>query len=229
MVSEPLQVLPGSSTAQVAMPAAGAVAQMMGMKVGDQREVVVTLPQQWHPPQFAGVEVTLAITIKELFDRELPEVGHASTCPLPQPGQPVHPRNMLAVEAAAAPAGQGRRAEAVPTAMGSASWLLQSSSPHPGMVECHARLAPRSLQLSLSLPGPGDTLGLLLSPSSLKPTLSWQLSRPACIPGCSFARCSQLLPLHRTWVSQLVRHSNHSHRRRPWPHRCLQTQLVQCS
>lgn len=64
----------------------GAVAQMMGMKVGEQREVVVTLPQQWEPPQFAGVEVTLTITIKELFDRELPELTDAwatktfSTC-----------------------------------------------------------------------------------------------------------------------------------------------------
>ena len=76
-MSRLLQVLPGSSSAKVAVPAAGAVAQMMGMKVGEQREVVVTLPQQWEPPQFAGVEVTLTITVKELFDRELPEVGHA--------------------------------------------------------------------------------------------------------------------------------------------------------
>lgn len=85
MVSGLLQVLPGSESAQVAVPAVGAVAQMMGMKVGEQREVVVTLPQQWEPPQFAGVEVTLTITIKELFDRELPEVGQASKCP-PQQG-----------------------------------------------------------------------------------------------------------------------------------------------
>ena len=64
---------------------------------------------------------------------------------------------MLGVQATVAPA--GHRAEALPTAT---SRLLQSSSAQPVEIGRHALLASWSQQLSLSLPGPEDTLGLLL-------------------------------------------------------------------
>ena len=139
--------------------AAGAVAQMMGMKVGDTREVLVTLPQQWEPPQFAGVEVTLTMTIKELFDRELPEVGHASTCLLPT-GQPVHhcgtcwlsrPQGRLL--------GRGTGLRQCPQPQRVPPGCCSAAQPKLVWQGAMRTLAPWLQQLSPSLPGPGDGLG----------------------------------------------------------------------
>ena len=41
---------------------------------GDSREVEITLPDTWDPPQLRGVRVRCSVAVNELFEWELPEV-----------------------------------------------------------------------------------------------------------------------------------------------------------
>ena len=47
---------------------------MVGMVTGETREVDITLPDTWDPPQLRGVRVKCSATVNELFEWELPEV-----------------------------------------------------------------------------------------------------------------------------------------------------------
>ena len=47
---------------------------MLGMEAGDSREVDITMPATWDPPQLRGVRVKCTVSVKELFQWELPEV-----------------------------------------------------------------------------------------------------------------------------------------------------------
>ena len=53
---------------------------MLGMAAGDSREVEITMPDTWDPPQLRGVRVTCRVAVKELFQWELPEVWAAKVC-----------------------------------------------------------------------------------------------------------------------------------------------------
>jgi hypothetical protein len=59
----------------------GLVAGMLGMAVGDERTVTVTLPQTWEPAQLRGVRADCTIKVKEIFEWELPEVRHVPRGP----------------------------------------------------------------------------------------------------------------------------------------------------
>ncbi len=56
---------------------AGLVDGMLGMVAGDSREVEITMPDTWDPPQLRGVRVKCRVSVKELFQWELPEVRAA--------------------------------------------------------------------------------------------------------------------------------------------------------
>ena len=47
---------------------------MVGMKVGETREVQLTLPDDFEPAALRGVPVTCQVGISELFEYELAEV-----------------------------------------------------------------------------------------------------------------------------------------------------------
>ena len=47
---------------------------MVGMASGDSREVDITMPDTWDPPQLRGVRVKCSVAVNELFEWELPEV-----------------------------------------------------------------------------------------------------------------------------------------------------------
>lgn len=49
---------------------------MMGMEVGEERTVTVTLPQSWEPEQLRGVQADCSVKVKEIFEWQLPEVCH---------------------------------------------------------------------------------------------------------------------------------------------------------
>jgi trigger factor len=46
---------------------------LVGIKAGEERNVVVTFPATWEPEYLRGVEATCAVKVKEVFDWRLPE------------------------------------------------------------------------------------------------------------------------------------------------------------
>ena len=58
---------------------AGVSDAMIGMKVGETREVQLTLPDNFEPAALRGCEVTCQVGVSELFEYELAEVrGHSA-------------------------------------------------------------------------------------------------------------------------------------------------------
>ncbi|MGI6553453.1 MAG: trigger factor [Bacillota bacterium] len=49
----------------------GFTEQLMGMKVGEQKEIKVTFPQDYHAEELAGKEAVFTVTVKELKRKEL--------------------------------------------------------------------------------------------------------------------------------------------------------------
>lgn len=56
---------------------AGMVENMAGMVTGDTREFVVTIPESWETESLRGVPARCTVTVNEVFEWELPEVGTA--------------------------------------------------------------------------------------------------------------------------------------------------------
>lgn len=52
----------------------GFEAQVVGMKAGEQKDIEVTFPEQYHEPSLAGQPVTFGITMKEIKAKVLPEL-----------------------------------------------------------------------------------------------------------------------------------------------------------
>lgn len=48
--------------------------QMIGMNVGETKDIVVTFPENYHAEHLAGQEATFKVTVKELKERVLPEL-----------------------------------------------------------------------------------------------------------------------------------------------------------
>lgn len=48
--------------------------QMVGMKVGEQKDIEVTFPEKYHEPSLAGQPVTFGINVKEIKAKVLPEL-----------------------------------------------------------------------------------------------------------------------------------------------------------
>lgn len=48
--------------------------QMVGMNVGETKDIVVTFPEEYHAEHLAGKEATFKVTVKELKERVLPEL-----------------------------------------------------------------------------------------------------------------------------------------------------------
>ncbi len=60
---------------------AGVGQKMIGMKVGESRQIQLTLPDNFEPAPLRGVDVTCTVGVTELFEYDLPEVMlHCSTC-----------------------------------------------------------------------------------------------------------------------------------------------------
>jgi trigger factor len=49
--------------------------QLIGLKAGDNKEVVVTFPEEYHAAELAGKEATFKVTVKEVKGKELPELN----------------------------------------------------------------------------------------------------------------------------------------------------------
>jgi len=49
--------------------------QLIGFKAGDQKDVVVTFPEEYHAAELAGKEATFKVTVKEVKGKELPELN----------------------------------------------------------------------------------------------------------------------------------------------------------
>lgn len=49
--------------------------QLIGSKTGEQKEVVVTFPEEYHAAELAGKEATFKVTVKEVKGKELPELN----------------------------------------------------------------------------------------------------------------------------------------------------------
>ncbi len=49
--------------------------QLIGSKAGDNKEVVVTFPEEYHAAELAGKEATFKVTVKEVKGKELPELN----------------------------------------------------------------------------------------------------------------------------------------------------------
>ncbi|WP_019413438.1 trigger factor [Paenisporosarcina sp. TG20] len=49
--------------------------QLIGSKTGDQKEVVVTFPEEYHATELAGKEAKFKVTVKEVKGKELPELN----------------------------------------------------------------------------------------------------------------------------------------------------------
>ena len=58
---------------------------MVGMKIGESREVQLTLPDNFEPAALRGCPVTCQIGISELFEYELAEVGEPALVPFAIP------------------------------------------------------------------------------------------------------------------------------------------------
>ncbi len=59
---------------------------MEGMASGESRDVAITLPDTWDPPQLRGARVNCSVTVNEIFEWELPEVWDFAAAPLPLTG-----------------------------------------------------------------------------------------------------------------------------------------------
>ena len=64
---------------------AGLASAMVGMNVGETREVQLTLPDNFEPAALRGVSVTCQVGISELFEYELAEVGALQATMQPSP------------------------------------------------------------------------------------------------------------------------------------------------
>ncbi len=53
---------------------AGVREKMVGMKVGESRQIQLTLPDDFEPAPLRGVDVTCTVGVTELFEYDLPEV-----------------------------------------------------------------------------------------------------------------------------------------------------------
>ena len=53
---------------------AGVGQKMIGMKVGESRQIQLTLPDNFEPAPLRGVDVTCTVGVTELFEYDLPEV-----------------------------------------------------------------------------------------------------------------------------------------------------------
>ena len=49
--------------------------QLIGLKAGEQKDVVVTFPEEYHAAELAGKEATFKVTVKEVKGQELPELN----------------------------------------------------------------------------------------------------------------------------------------------------------
>ncbi len=49
--------------------------QLIGAKTGDQKDVVVSFPEEYHAAELAGKEATFKVTVKEVKGKELPELN----------------------------------------------------------------------------------------------------------------------------------------------------------
>ncbi|MGE6488256.1 trigger factor [Paenisporosarcina sp. NPDC076898] len=49
--------------------------QLVGLKAGEQKDVVVTFPEEYHAAELAGKEATFKVTVKEVKGKELPELN----------------------------------------------------------------------------------------------------------------------------------------------------------
>lgn len=49
--------------------------QLIGLKTGEQKDVVVTFPEEYHAAELAGKEATFKVTVKEVKGKELPELN----------------------------------------------------------------------------------------------------------------------------------------------------------
>jgi trigger factor len=49
--------------------------QLIGLKTGEQKDVVVTFPEEYHAAELAGNEATFKVTVKEVKGKELPELN----------------------------------------------------------------------------------------------------------------------------------------------------------
>lgn len=52
----------------------GFESQLVGMKVGENREISITLPDEYRNPQAAGKQAVFSVTLKEVKRKELPEL-----------------------------------------------------------------------------------------------------------------------------------------------------------
>ncbi len=48
--------------------------QLVGVKAGEEKKVVVTFPEEYHAKELAGKEAVFAVTVKEVQSKELPEI-----------------------------------------------------------------------------------------------------------------------------------------------------------
>ncbi|WP_102691169.1 trigger factor [Rummeliibacillus pycnus] len=48
--------------------------QLVGVKAGESKDVVVTFPEEYHAAELAGKEATFKVTVKEVKSKELPEL-----------------------------------------------------------------------------------------------------------------------------------------------------------
>lgn len=49
--------------------------QVVGVKAGESKDVVVTFPEEYHAAELAGKEATFKVTVKEVKSKELPELN----------------------------------------------------------------------------------------------------------------------------------------------------------
>jgi trigger factor len=49
--------------------------QLIGLKTGEQKDVTVTFPEEYHAAELAGKEATFKVTVKEVKGKELPELN----------------------------------------------------------------------------------------------------------------------------------------------------------
>jgi trigger factor len=49
--------------------------QLIGLKAGDQKDVVVSFPEEYHAAELAGKEATFKVAVKEVKGKELPELN----------------------------------------------------------------------------------------------------------------------------------------------------------
>lgn len=62
-----------TATAERDLGLAGLVEGMIGMEVGQERSIPLTLSKNWHPSDLAGAQVTARVRLRELLTWQLPE------------------------------------------------------------------------------------------------------------------------------------------------------------